>query len=105
MHSSDLGKRYSTQGLPQWTTPSPASVRVDCLALRLQYTGRSPGEGHCGLVPGPQMQVLIEDFNSRFLLLHFPSSAPPKELPAVVRCPLEDCEICFAHRRWLDLQS
>lgn len=37
--------------------------------------------------PGPQMQVLIEDLNSRFLLLHFPSSAPPKELPAVVRCP------------------
>ena len=71
MHSSDLGKRYSTQGLPQWTTSSPASLRVDCLALRLQYTGRSPGEGHCGLVPRPQMQVLIEDLSSRFYLYIF----------------------------------
>lgn len=46
MHSSDLGKRYSTQGLPWWTTPSPASVRVDCLALRLPIHGTEP----CGRV-------------------------------------------------------
>ena len=51
------------------------------------------------------MQVLIEDLNSRLLLVHFPSSAPPTELPAVVQCSLEDCEICFAHTRWLDMQN
>ena len=95
-HSSDLGKHYSPQGLPQGTTSSPAAVRFDCLVLRLQYMGRSPGEDHCGLVSRPQMQVVIEDLNSRFLLLHFPSSAPPTGLPAMVQCPLEDCEICFA---------
>lgn len=51
MHSSDLGKRYSTQGLPVDHTLTCFRGRVDCLALRLQYTGRSPGGS---LWPGPR---------------------------------------------------